>query len=163
MNPEDVNYTDLAHTLNALLRLLSVLDGLFAQDIVNEVALGGRRIDFMKIDVEGAEYNALLGSEGLIRRDRPVIVFEFGPGQMTGISGVTGEVLLAWLIAEGYALEVVQLDGPAVFYGDDVAWIMRCHVARGRDHIDIVARPVSAGGGSKGGSFLRGFFGGGGR
>lgn len=31
------------NTENALLRLLSVLDGLLPQDIVNEVALGGRR------------------------------------------------------------------------------------------------------------------------
>lgn len=64
---------------------------------VDQVALGGRRIDLMKIDVEGAEYNALVGSLGLIRRDRPSIVFEFGPGQMPGISGVTGEEMLEWL------------------------------------------------------------------
>ena len=113
---------------------------------VDQVALGGRRIDLMKIDVEGAEYNALLGSLGLIRRDQPAIVFEFGPGQMPGISGVTGEEMLDWLIHEGYSLDVLQLNGPAVPFGRDVAGVMQAHVARGRDHIDILARPASKSG-----------------
>ncbi len=38
-----------------------------------------RKIDFMKIDVEGWEKNVLLGGEGTIRRDKPVIVVEQKP------------------------------------------------------------------------------------
>lgn len=35
-------------------------------------------IDFIKIDVEGAEYNVIKGAKNTILRNRPVIIFEFG-------------------------------------------------------------------------------------
>jgi len=38
------------------------------------------KIDFVKIDVEGAEYNVLEGGFKLFTRDKPKIVFEFGKG-----------------------------------------------------------------------------------
>lgn len=37
-------------------------------------------IDFLKVDVEGFEYDVLVGGEQTIRRDRPVIVVEQKPG-----------------------------------------------------------------------------------
>ncbi len=40
----------------------------------------GTCIHFMKIDVEGAEYDVLKGARALIKECRPVIVFEFGLG-----------------------------------------------------------------------------------
>jgi FkbM family methyltransferase len=36
-----------------------------------------RRVAFAKIDIEGAEYNALCGANRLLKSDRPPIVFEF--------------------------------------------------------------------------------------
>lgn len=38
------------------------------------------RVDFIKIDVEGAEYLVLKGAKGTVVRDKPVIIFEFGMG-----------------------------------------------------------------------------------
>jgi FkbM family methyltransferase len=35
------------------------------------------RVSFAKIDIEGGEYHALLGARRLLRKDRPLIVFEF--------------------------------------------------------------------------------------
>ena len=35
-----------------------------------------RQVDFMKIDVEGAEYEVLLGAQGTINRCHPIILFE---------------------------------------------------------------------------------------
>jgi FkbM family methyltransferase len=37
---------------------------------------GVRKVDFIKIDVEGAEALVLKGGEGVLRRDRPTVVFE---------------------------------------------------------------------------------------
>lgn len=37
------------------------------------------RVSLLKIDVEGYELAVLKGAEGTIRRDRPVIIFEFAP------------------------------------------------------------------------------------
>lgn len=101
-----------------------------------------RRIDFVKIDVEGAEYNALLGAEAMIRRCRPIIVSEFSPDLMPGISGVSGPDYLSWLIAHGYALSVIEPDGTLAPGGPDGAGVMATYRARACDHIDIVARAV---------------------
>ncbi len=38
------------------------------------------KIDMIKIDVEGAEFGVLKGAQELIKRDRPLILFEFGLG-----------------------------------------------------------------------------------
>ena len=109
---------------------------------IDQVVGRGRRVGLVKLDVEGAEYNALLGCRAMLQRDRPVLVFEFGPGQLPGISGVTGETLLQWVIGQGYRLEVVELDGLPTPVGRDWAAVMRAYEARGRDHIDVVARPI---------------------
>lgn len=47
------------------------LDDIIPQELV---------IDFMKVDVEGAEFQVLKGGRELIKRCAPVIVFEFGLG-----------------------------------------------------------------------------------
>lgn len=49
-------------------------------DRLDHVLPEGHRIDFLKIDVEGAELQVLRGAEATIRRSRPIIVFEHGKG-----------------------------------------------------------------------------------
>lgn len=58
-----------------------------------------RRIDFVKIDVEGAELMVLEGAVGLVDRDRPVIVFESGPGRAEEF-GLTKQQLYSFLVDE---------------------------------------------------------------
>ncbi len=100
-----------------------------------------RRIDLVKIDVEGAEYNALLGAERLLARNRPVIVSEFSPGLLTDISRIDGPGYLAWLHRLGYDIAVVLPDGGLEAAGQDTARVMSAYAARGIDHIDLVATP----------------------
>lgn len=38
------------------------------------------KIDLIKIDVEGAEYDVLLGADKILMRDKPKLIFEFGLG-----------------------------------------------------------------------------------
>ena len=99
----------------------------------------GRRIDLIKVDVEGAEYLALSGCARIIRRWRPTIITEFSPSLMPGISGLSGPAYLDWLQGFGYRLGIVMPDGgvrPA-----DPAAIMAEHAARGTDHLDLLAEP----------------------
>ncbi len=102
----------------------------------------GRRIDVIKIDVEGAEYNALLGGERLLTRDRPTIISEFSPGLLTDISGIDGPGYLGWLYGLGYGVAVVQPDGTLEDTGQDSARVMSAYSGRGIDHIDLLATPL---------------------
>lgn len=38
------------------------------------------KIDFIKIDVEGGEFDVLKGAEALLKRDQPIVIFECGLG-----------------------------------------------------------------------------------
>src|ERR1700730_752851 len=100
-----------------------------------------RPINLVKIDAEGAELNALIGLSGTIDRDRPVIVSEFSPGMLPGISHCSGPEYLRFLIAKGYRIGVIEYDGSETGFGDDVEGVMGAYALSGIDHIDIIATP----------------------
>ena len=58
--------------------------------------LGDNRVDFIKIDVEGAELQVLRGGKAIIRRDKPTIVFEHGLGA-ADCYGTTAEQIFSLL------------------------------------------------------------------
>lgn len=100
-----------------------------------------RRVNLVKIDVEGGELNALIGMERTIDRDRPAILSEFSPGALVGISNCTGPEYLGYLTAKGYGISVINQDGSESHYAADIAAVMDAYVRSGIDHIDILARP----------------------
>lgn len=73
--------------------------------------LEGRRVGFIKIDVQGAEAQVIAGAAGVLARDRPTILMEFWPH---GIRGMGGDpmALVETLIDFGYALQVIERDAP---------------------------------------------------
>jgi hypothetical protein len=48
-----------------------------AQAPIDALAADQRRIDFLKIDAEGAEEAVIAGALATLRRDRPLLVLEF--------------------------------------------------------------------------------------
>ena len=60
---------------------------------------------------------------------------------MPGISHISGEEYLRWLIELGYDLSVVEPDGSLTETGKDVGAVMRIYQSRMTDHIDIAAQP----------------------
>jgi FkbM family methyltransferase len=131
---------NLPASLNAILTSRPVpcfaLDAILPKD---------RRIDLVKIDVEGAELNALVGLSEIIDRDRPMIVSEFSPGALPGISHCTGPEYLGFLIAKGYRIGVITSDGSESAFGDDIDGVMAAYSRSGIDHIDITAKPKGPG------------------
>lgn len=65
--------------------------------------LGDERVDFIKIDVEGAEFAVLNGAQSLIARVKPLILFEFGLGG-ADYFGVDAERMFGFFEALGYAI-----------------------------------------------------------
>lgn len=102
----------------------------------------GRPVALIKVDVEGAEYNALLGAQATIARDHPTIITEFSPTFMPGISGVSGPEYLQWLHAQGYEIAIIDPDGPPIPAGQDPNRVMQAFEARNKDHIDLLATPL---------------------
>jgi len=67
--------------------------------------------DFIKIDVEGAEYRALRGAERAIRDGRPAIISEFSLEMTPRVSGVSGEAYLEWIASLGYSIWLIDQSG----------------------------------------------------
>lgn len=105
-----------------------------------DLYLPSRPVHFLKLDVEGAEGNVLAGAPRLLRTHRPIIVSEFSPGQLPGISGMTGEEYLGLLTGCGYLLHVLHKDREPV--QGDIPGVMEAFHAAEKDHIDILAVPV---------------------
>jgi len=98
-----------------------------------------RPVDFVKIDIEGAEYSALMGARDILARNHPIIVSEFSPVQLQAVSGVSGEEYLCFLTDLGYRLAVIEREGNLSEHGADIATVMDAYQNCGTDHIDILA------------------------
>jgi FkbM family methyltransferase len=137
---------NISHSNGVTGELPGTADAIFAARPVPCFALDAilpkdRGIDLIKIDTEGAELNALIGFSGTIDRDGPVIVSEFSPGMLPGISRCTGPEYLRFLIVKGYRIGVIEHDGSETSFGDDVEGVMGAYSRSGVDHIDIIATP----------------------
>lgn len=70
--------------------------------IVLDGLVWDRRIDLIKMDVEGAEAMVLRGGRELLMRDQPVIVSEFFPAWLRDVSGMSPDAFMASLKELGY-------------------------------------------------------------
>ena len=69
------------------------------------------RVDFIKIDVEGAELGALRGAERLLRRWQPALLFEHATLHAQAFGTTAGE-MYAFLREFGYAIHTLDGDAP---------------------------------------------------
>lgn len=70
-------------------------------DLVSSLGLGA--VTLIKIDVDGRELDVLSGAVGVIRRDRPTVVFEVCPYLLTA-PGHSARDLVEFFTANGYEL-----------------------------------------------------------
>jgi FkbM family methyltransferase len=64
-------------------------------------------VDLIKLDIEGGEYEALLGSLKTIERCKPVVLFEFGKGGADAF-GVTPKMMYDLFISRGYQINLLN-------------------------------------------------------
>lgn len=98
-----------------------------------------QKIDFIKVDVEGAEALAIKGMRDVIHRCKPVIVSEFSPESLPTFSGCTGKEYLDMLIGMGYSICVIETE-KVVDYGTDAFAVMQAFERRHSDHIDLLCK-----------------------
>ena len=92
------------------------------------------RLDFIKIDVEGAEALALSGARRLIEKHHPVITSEFSVDMLEKVSSISGEAFIQRLISLGYRAFTIdgrrgpleEIVDPAIFMAK---WPGRYHIA----------------------------------
>lgn len=75
-------------------------------------------VNFIKIDIEGAEAKALRGGEELLRRDKPIVLSELFPKQMELVSGTSAAGFISWMTTLGYGCWMVE-NGSATVKLDD--------------------------------------------
>jgi FkbM family methyltransferase len=82
--------------------------------------LPGRRIDVIKIDVQGFESHVLRGARALIARDHPVILCEIAPYMVVESGGVVGDLFA--MLADYDAFVLSETAAPrAIAHADAVA------------------------------------------
>lgn len=66
------------------------------------------RVDFIKIDVEGAEMRVMSGAQATLTAHRPVIFTELFPKQLRKVSNVSAAEFIAWFTARGYRAVIAE-------------------------------------------------------
>jgi FkbM family methyltransferase len=115
---------------------------------------GRSRVTFIKLDIEGAEYRAMMGARDLIRRDRPIVIFENGLSETARTYGYTKEDFFA--LFEALEYDLFDIFGAPVTpeawdgVGSRLAWnfiaISKHDVSLsnfGNEHADAVASVMS--------------------
>jgi FkbM family methyltransferase len=69
-----------------------------------------RKLDVLKVDVEGAEFLVLQGGRKTLENDKPVIIMEFSAEMSRRVSGIEPEAALQEVLDLGYALNVIDAD-----------------------------------------------------
>jgi FkbM family methyltransferase len=81
-------------------------------ELITIDSLKAERCDVIKIDVEGAEYRAMVGATDLLQRTRPSVLSELHPGQLQGVSGVSPADYIMFMAELGYECRLVQAGMP---------------------------------------------------
>lgn len=79
------------------------LDGFCAEHGVDQV-------DFIRMDIEGAELKALHGALGILDRDRPHVLIEIHPAMLEARFGASGDAVLEIFRERGYRMFALNGD-----------------------------------------------------
>lgn len=93
---------------------------------LDDIISGYERIDVIKIDIEGAEYLALMGAKKVISLHRPIIISEISEGPLRDISGVKIEEYLNFILElPSYTIYLLTHDSKLIYIGNNVKKFQR--------------------------------------
>ena len=99
------------------------------------------RLDIVKADIDGNEIRAFRGMRELIRRHRPVLVFEFAPSLLVEISRAAPETLLEDVWGHSYDIFILERDRNQTRGPQNVQGILDAYTCSGSTHVDLIAYP----------------------
>ena len=134
VRPYHPSETDDGNVLRQLVRSVRI------DDVLGELG----RVDVVKLDVEGAEYDVVMGATDLLTRHRPIIFTEYSPELIDAVSGASGPAYLQWFVDNGWTINIIDQRGDTSPSSPDAA--TREVQAKGLDHIDLELLPASSGG-----------------
>jgi len=110
--------------------------------VVDEILMAERRIDAVKLDIEGYEPFAVRGMAMLLEKHRPVVLTEFSPWHIEHRSGLAPRAYLDWLASKGYGFTILKPSGDQILAASPTA-VMEAWRALGSDkiHLDLLAKP----------------------
>ncbi|WP_411288964.1 FkbM family methyltransferase [Phenylobacterium sp.] len=71
---------------------------------------GIERVDFIRMDIEGAEQKALEGAQGVLDRDRPHVLLEIHPAMLAARFGGSADEVVAMFRTRGYRMFALNGD-----------------------------------------------------
>lgn len=104
---------------------------------LDDVLANCTRVDVIKLDIEGYEYEAFQGATDLLARTKPVIIFEVAVNRLAAMTGsdVTTRGLFTLIYDLGYDISTIK--------GDQITDLDQ-FIARQRQvgsHVELIARP----------------------
>jgi FkbM family methyltransferase len=112
-------------------------------DTLDRVLADEKRVDVVKVDVEGAEGLVLRGARRLLEQRRPSVIFEFSPPSLAATSGEPAERVLGLLTDLGYGLEILG-DGEGAGRSRGVAEVIDHFRDSQAEHLDLLAEPLQS-------------------
>ncbi|MGK9170313.1 FkbM family methyltransferase [Inquilinus limosus] len=138
-NTDGMLVLNTSHSNGTVRQPSTVLDILLTSNVVPAFQLDKileiPRLDLVKIDVEGAEFEALSGFRETLTLYRPTIISEFAPTSL----GEKCDAYLQFLIDLEYRLGVVMPNGDILDSGTEKSSVLSEWAKRNTDHIDVVA------------------------
>lgn len=108
---------------------------------LDEFLLDEQQIDFVKMDIEGAEGLALQGMLHLLAKHKPVMVTEFNPRALECVSKCNAEDFLNQFRDLGYELFIITKAGDRDESGQSNSEIMKFYEESGLHHLDLLVYP----------------------
>lgn len=90
---------NLSETIHEVSVKVEPLDALVARN-----ALPGKKVSFIKLDLEGGEFDCLRGARRTLEKDRPLVVFEHGQAKAAALYGYTKDGFFDFFDSVGYTL-----------------------------------------------------------
>lgn len=103
----------------------------------------GRPIDFIKMDIEGAEGMALDGASETISKNKPIIIMEFNETQLKHVSGISALDLFLKVVNLGYSSHKILKNGDT----DPITYVDICDSVKIGKVVNVAFFPEPAGGG----------------